>query len=230
MSFVRTWSPGATRGRAVAVATVLLDRFVGLAGMGLLAGVMALVTWRSPQTHKAAGAVAVILAGIVLASLVLFSRRVGRWVGLDRLISHLPKAKNFRLAVRTLHRLPRDPKASAVVGAMTVSVHLLLAGAIACMGAALKLPTPVAQYFLFVPVIYILAALPVSIGGLGLVESMYVVFFAAGPGTDQSALLALALLARLTPMLLSLPGLVFWLTEKSPDSLPGDGPDVGATA
>ena len=73
------------------------------------------------------------------------------------------------------------------------------------------------------PVIYILAAIPVSIGGLGLVEGMYVLFFAGGPGADSSALLALALLARLTPMLLSLPGLVFWLGEKGPKALTGSG-------
>jgi len=203
-----------TTGRAVAVATVLLDRFIGLAGMGILAGVMALVTWSSPQTHQAAGAIIVILAIIVAAGLVMFSRRVRRGVGLDRLIARLPRAESFRLAVDTLHRLPRSPRAAGVVAAMTLGVHVLLAGAVACLGQALELPTPVAHYFLFVPVIYILAALPVSIGGLGLVEGMYVLFFAAGAAADNSALLALALLARLTPMLLSLPGLVFWLGEK----------------
>jgi len=212
-----------TRGRTVAVATVLLDRFVGLAGMAVLAGVMGLATWRSEQTHRAAGAIAAILAVIIVAGLVLFSRRVGRLAGLDRLIARLPRAENFRLAIATLQRLPRCPRDAAVVAAMTLGVHLLLAGGIACLGLALKLPTAISLYFLFVPVIYIIAAIPVSIGGLGLVEGMYVLFFAAGPGADGSAVLALALLARLTPMLLSLPGLVFWLVEKGPKARAGPG-------
>ena len=102
-------------------------------------------------------------------------------------------------------------------------MHLLLAGAIACMGLALGLATPIPLYFLFVPVIYIVAAIPISIGGLGLVEGMYVVFFAASTGADTSAVLALALLARLTPMLLSLPGLVFWLSERGSKASAGTG-------
>jgi len=212
-----------TRGRTVAVATVLLDRFVGLAGMAALAGVMALATWRSPQTHRAAGAIIATLAIVIVAGLVLFSRRIGRLAGLDRLIARLPKAENFRLAIATLQHLPRCPRDAAVVAAMTLGVHLLLASGIACLGLALKLPTAISLYFLFVPVIYIIAAIPVSIGGLGLVEGMYVLFFAGGAGTDSSALLALALLARLTPMLLSLPGLVFWLVEKGPKAPAGSG-------
>lgn len=204
-----------TPGRTVAVATVLLDRFVGLAGMGLLAGVMALVTWRVEQTRQAAGAVAVIVGIILVAATVLFSRRVGRMLRLDKIIDRLPRAENFRIAVRTLQNLPHSPGSAGVVAAMTLGVHLLLTAGIACLGAALGLPAPLELYLLYVPVIYILAAAPISIGGLGLVESMYVLFFAAAPGTDNSAALALALLARLTPMLLSLPGLVFWLSRKA---------------
>ena len=181
------------------------------------------ISWGKPQTQRAAGAVGVTLAIITVVALALFSRRVGRAVGLDRLIARLPRAENFRIAIGTLQSLPRSPKAAGIVGALTLGVHLLLAAGIACMGRALELPTALQLYFLFVPVIYIVAAIPVSIGGLGLVEGMYVVFFAASPGADSSAALALALLARLTPMLLSLPGLVFWLSERGSKAPHGTG-------
>ena len=200
--------------RTVAVAMVLLDRFTGLTGMALLAWAMTLATWGSAQTQRAAMPVGGILLGIVAAGLVLFSRRIGRAVRLDALIDRLPRSANFRIAVEALRRLPRSPRAVATVGGMTLTVHLLLAAGIASMGAALGLPVPVHLYFLFIPVIYILAAVPVSIGGLGVVEGMYVLFFAQSPGVDASVVMALALLARLTPMLLSLPGLVFWLTQR----------------
>ena len=203
-----------TASRTVAVATVLLDRFVGLAGMAFLAGVMTLLTWGNPQSRRASLAVAVTLLIIAAAGLVLFSRRIGRAVRLDTLIDRLPRRENFRIAIDTLRQLPRSGRTVAAAGGMTVGVHLLLAAGIAAMGRALGLDVPVGLYFLFVPVIYILAAIPVSIGGLGVVEGMYVVFFAQSPGVDASAVLALALLARFTPMLLSLPGLVFWLTER----------------
>jgi len=203
-----------TASRTVAVATVLLDRFAGLAGMAFLAGAMTLATWGSPQARRAALAVGATLAIILAAGLVMFSSRVGRALRLDALLDRLPRKENLRIAVRTLRGLPRSPRTAAAVAAMTLGVHLLLAGGIACLGAALELPVPVGLYFLFVPVIYILAAIPVSIGGLGVVEGMYIVFFAQGPEVGVSGVVALSLLARLTPMLLSLPGLVFWLAER----------------
>ena len=214
-----------TSSRTVAVATVLLDRFAGLSGMALLAGVMTLATWGDPRSRQAAVAVGATVAIILAAGAVLFSRRVGRMLRLDALIDRLPRSGNFRIAIRTLRDLPQDPPATAVVGAITVSVHLLLASGIACMGKALGLPVPIGLYFLFVPVIYILAALPISIGGLGVTEGMYVVFFAQGAQVDISAVVALSLLARFTPMLLSLPGLAFWLAQRG-----ADGPTEGAPA
>ncbi len=206
--------------RTVAVATVLLDRFSGLAGMAVLAAVMTLLTWQDPRTARASVAVGATVAVIAAVSLVLFSRRVGRLIRLDALIDRMPRSANLRLAVDTLRRLPRSPGTSLVVAAMTIGVHLLLAGGIACIGAAVGLRTEPHLYFLFVPVIYILAAVPISVGGLGVVEGMYVVFFAAPGDVANSAVLALALLARFTPMLLSLPGLLFWLLERGPDKQP----------
>ena len=218
-----------TARRTVAVATVLLDRFVGLSGMALLAGAMTLATWGDPRTQRAAAAVGVTVAVLLAAGAVLFSRTVAKLLRLDRLIDRLPRRQNFRIAVDTLQRLPRSPRAAAVVGAMTVGVHLLLAAAVACMGRALGLPAEWHLYFLFVPVIYILAAVPVSIGGLGVVEGLYVLFLAAGTDADRSPILALALLARVTPMVLALPGLIFWLAERSRRGpRPGGGP--GRTA
>jgi uncharacterized membrane protein YbhN (UPF0104 family) len=219
-----------TRKRTVAVATVLLDRFVGLAGMALLAAAMTLATWGSPQADRAALAVGVTLGVIAAAAVVLFSRTAARVLHLEELISRLPRGENLRLAMQTLQKLPRSPAASALVAAMTVGVHLLLAAGIACLGRALDLPVPVHLYFLFVPVIYILAAVPISIGGLGLVEGMYVVFFAESSGLAGSPILALALLARVTPMVLSLPGLVFWLAERRRGALPAAGDRPPATA
>jgi len=203
-----------TASRTVAVATVLLDRFAGLAGMAFLAAVMTLATWSSPQARRAELAVGIILAIIVAAGLVMFSRRVGRALRVDALLERLPRRENFRIAIGTLRDLPRSPRTAGAVAAMTLGVHLLLAGGIASLGAALGLPVPIGLYFLFVPIIYILAAIPVSIGGLGVVEGMYIVFFAQSAEVGVSGVVALSLLARLTPMLLSLPGLVFWLAER----------------
>jgi glycosyltransferase 2 family protein len=90
----------------------------------------------------------------------------------------------------------------------------VLFAAVACLGQSLGLHVPFYQYCLFVPVIATLATLPISIGGLGVVEGMYVYFFGGAGGAMSAPVLALALLVRFAPMLLALPGAAFWLRER----------------
>jgi uncharacterized membrane protein YbhN (UPF0104 family) len=76
-------------------------------------------------------------------------------------------------------------------------------------GLALRLPVPPFQYFLYVPLIYIIAAVPISPGGLGVAENCYLLFLGGFAGSTE--ILSLAAVARLLPMICSLPGLVIWM-------------------
>jgi len=79
------------------------------------------------------------------------------------------------------------------------------------LGMSLHIATPPHTYFIFVPVIYIIGALPLTPGGMGVVEAGYVEFFSSAQ-CGPSTVLVLAMLARLVPMLISLPGLVVAVT------------------
>jgi hypothetical protein len=70
------------------------------------------------------------------------------------------------------------------------------------IGASLSLAVPAFMYAVYIPLIYILGAVPVTPGGVGLVEKLYVAFFVVNP----AGVLAMALLVRLIKMAVSLPG------------------------
>ena len=79
------------------------------------------------------------------------------------------------------------------------------------MGLSLELDVPWYNYFIFVPLISIAGAVPLTPGGVGLMEWLYQAFFVTalcGP----SKILAFALMARIIPMLWGAPGAVVAVT------------------
>jgi uncharacterized membrane protein YbhN (UPF0104 family) len=84
-------------------------------------------------------------------------------------------------------------------------------GFVALTGLSLSLPTAWYNYFVYVPLIYIIGAVPLTPGGVGWIENWYVKFFQTAI-CGASAILVLALLARLIPVLWGLPGAVVAVT------------------
>lgn len=195
--------------------SVIIDRALGLfmltALAGAMLGVLTLVPPASRADLRQAGlAVGVIAAAVVGGMLVLFSARLRRLLHLQRLYQRLPIAHRFQamgLALKTYRSHPGGLAMAA--GTSLVSQTLWIAG-LAMVGTCLGL-TRVRwfEYFLYIPLIYSVGAIPLTPGGIGFLEKLFVVFFVAA---DPSQVLALALLARLMPMLLSLPGLVVAIT------------------
>ena len=90
-----------------------------------------------------------------------------------------------------------------------VIVYTLLAQGIAIisvatLGVSLGLNVPLSQYFIFIPLIILLSALPITPGGVGVMEELYLLYFASAG--DPSKVRLLAVLARGTIILSNLPG------------------------
>jgi len=170
----------------------------------LAAGLETLERMKAPAISLAV--VVCIVAGGLL---FLLSRRFRGALHLQRLYRRLPIAHHLAAAgdAADLYRKHYGALVQAV--AITLAAHVLWIGGILLLGWSLGLAAPAYRYFVYVPLIYIIGAAPVSIGGLGLVEGLYQYYFASA---NASAVLALALLARLIPVLWSLPGIVFAVT------------------
>ena len=201
-----------TKKRTVALAILFLDRFIGLAGLSLLAGVGTLLSWGRLHDPMVPRVVGLIVLGVVAAGVVVFSRGVGRLLRLERIIRRLPRRENLSRAVETAYTLGESPGTLLAAFAVTAVIHLSFVAGVAAVGSALGLPIPLYLYVVFLPVIYIIGSVPVSIAGLGVIEGLYIVLFCGASSVAASSVLALALLARLTPMAVSLPGLFFWWT------------------
>jgi uncharacterized membrane protein YbhN (UPF0104 family) len=89
----------------------------------------------------------------------------------------------------------------------------MLVLSIFAIGVGLPIGAAWYEYFIYVPLIYVIGAVPITPGGLGLIEMLYKMFFVA---YNENSVLALALLARLVPITSSLPGLWVFMSGPRP--------------
>jgi len=207
--------------KAAVLVSVFVDRLVGLVGLALMAAGMLVVTLAAGLVKDVAEVrlPLISVAGILVMATgmlaFLFSNRFRRALRLERLYQRLPIAHHIaaagdaaRLYGERLGRL-----SGAVL--VTFAAHLCFVGFVALAGRSLSLPTAWHGYFVYVPLIYIIGAVPLTPGGIGWVENWYVKFFQT-PEVGASMILVLALLARLIPILWGLPGAIVAVTGARP--------------
>jgi len=210
--------------KGAVLVSVFVDRVLGLTELTLLATIMLVgilvsgkATLDDPNMHNSAVAIGVVIAIVVGTMFFLFSPGFRKALHLQRLYHKLPVAHHIAAAgeAATLYRRRIGALLKAV--AMTFGAHCLWVGSLALVGKSLNLSTQWYTYFVYIPLIYIIGAVPITPGGVGLIEQLYVAFFvtaaAAGtPGVTASEVLPFALLARLIPIFWGLPGILVAIT------------------
>ena len=212
-----------TEKRLEGALSVVVDRFTGLAGMLLMGAVAYFVFlrgqlgavglaepggadeggWLGSHGGVVFGAAlaAALAVGVVLVHPGL-RRRVGRLGG-----------RAWRRGVGLLRR----GKAAVVVYCskpLTMLLALLLTAlsqgtvilAFWLLGRNLGMGASLRHYFVIFPVMWVVAALPISVAGLGVLEAGIVELFVRLAGTVAERALALAVCQRLVWVLASLPG------------------------
>ena len=191
-----------------AVEAIVIDRFFGLAGLMLLAGVglpglVALLTGFHWLSVVGAGLVAVAI-GAVLAFLLL--PRIARWLpptvvaeikSLIRAARDNPGVRNNLLTAFSL---------AAATHCMNIIVFLLL-------GRDLGISLTLWQWFLIVPPALLISMLPISAGGWGLREASFVVGLAGFGIRPEEAILP-PIIFGLGVLAVTLPGGVIWLINR----------------
>lgn len=204
--------------KAAVIVSIFVDRLLGLIELALMAGVMllGLLLGIGPEAGGEdlalpATCVAVILPAVAGMMLFLLSQRFRRFFHLSKIYQRLPIAHHIEAAGDAAVRYRQN--LGAMVGAVGISAvsHLAFVSFVALIGMSLSMPVGWMEYFLYVPLIYIIGAIPLTPGGVGWVENWYVRFFES-PVCGASTILVLALLARLVPMLWGLPGAIVAVT------------------
>jgi uncharacterized protein (TIRG00374 family) len=135
-----------------------------------------------------------------------FSRRVGRtlrsvmarWLP-DRLAGSI----NRVTAGLILYRGKRKTVAAASLIAITVQILRIISYFL--VGLSLGITTPFHYFLLFLPIIAMVSAIPISFGGLGIRENMTAILFAS-VGVPSATAWSLGFLGYLVGIVASLPG------------------------
>jgi uncharacterized protein (TIRG00374 family) len=210
--------------KAAVVGTVILDRLIGLAVMIVLGAISITPVVRRFRDPRLAILVYGLLGGMVLAYLVYFNPVLRTLVG-----SRLPFQK-ARQELDSVFRSMKEKKRlvawSALLSLCAQSSGILvifgLAQAMGAVGVGLW------AFFVFEPVIFIVTALPLSLGGWGVQELVYERLFGGFGGMDPNQAVALSILYTVSTILVTIPGgVLFALGAARRRPVPSGLPDRG---
>lgn len=213
-----------TEHKTECLVTVFIDRVVGFFGLTLLSAVMLLIVFSCKalgvgrcfdavnlkDLHSTALWIGIFLGGLLVCGAVGLSGRLRRLLHISAIYDRLPLRGQISRVGQSLQLFRHHIGAVVKASEQTVILQLMFIVSIIFMGASLHMGIPFYQYLIYIPLIYIIAAIPIVPGGVGLAETVYITSFVAFAG--QSEILALALLARLIPMFSALPGVLVAIT------------------
>ncbi len=207
-----------TPNKAAVLVGTFVDRAIGMFGLALLSAIALAIASvgqfvPAEQLQRPVIALAIIGGMMLLAGVFIFSQRFRRIFHLQKLYGRLPIAHHIAAAGDAAALFRQHVGHMLAALGLSLTCHLLFVTAILLLGTGASLGIPWPHYFLYIPLIYVIGAVPVTPGGLGLVENLYVMFFIAA---NPSGVMALALLARLIPLSQALPGVFVFLSGPRP--------------
>jgi uncharacterized protein (TIRG00374 family) len=215
--------------KARAVATIVVDRILGLSGIAIVSGTaislrLPFLVKQNPEFKKFAVTLYVFIGAALIAVAIFFSRRLRRLLPsefMGRIAVRLPFQKIVRKLIHVikemdaaffLYRSYRLTLITSVI--MSAVIHLLLVMTVSGYGGAIGIERVSAgQYYTYVPIILLATALPISVAGWGVGETLFVEVFGE-MGVAAYKAVAVSILYRLTGLIWSLPGMVFYLLVK----------------
>ncbi|MBN1123555.1 MAG: flippase-like domain-containing protein [Sedimentisphaerales bacterium] len=222
--FLRMWYVAQhTLRRLEAVTSVLVDRILGLGVLVLIA----LGSWHyfpeqsengvsleiSPQLRMAFfrfWPLGILVLGFVclgLTGLIVWPRTRQR---ARQIVSHfILRIRRFRAALIVY---AHHPGYVFLASGLTVFCQSLSIVGMFLVGSSMGIDLAIRYYFVFLPISWVLGAIPISIGGAGVLEGGLVWLFAHVGGIDTGSAAALAICQRFVLLLGSLPGIGVHIT------------------
>ena len=224
-TFVGTFLPASVGGDAVraysiaklnvrggdAVASVLMDRILGVASVLVMALVGLMLTGDLATNRTILGALVVSAAVCVVTMLLIFS---GRSAALAvRLVGGLPAAALRHAGHRVLESIRRYAayrRQLVNVLACSMAVQGLRIVQAYYLGRGLSMDVPLAIYFAFIPLILLVMLLPITVNGIGTSQAAFVWLFAR-VGTPDAVAFALSVLFVALGIVGNLPGGILYV-------------------
>jgi uncharacterized protein (TIRG00374 family) len=205
--------------KAEAVATVVVDRLIGLLALFVIALIMMAIfhkrAFDDPKLFWFSMATLGVVVFTVLGTVVgLWRGFADKLPGLRSWLRRMPKYDTLRRMVEAYRVYASHPVILAKTIAVSFPVHFFSMLSIWCVGRGLGVRSATfTDYFLYLPIINSVTAVPITISGFGLREGMYIKMFhevgVAGP-----VALVMSLLGYLATLFWSIVGGGFFLTHR----------------
>ncbi len=196
------------------MAATVMDRLVGLYSIGTMAVVALLISLDSlPPLPILLPILGFALVNMMVGAL-LFSRRASRT--LRGAAARLPKrtvARAMTGLVDALHALGRRPRLWLWVFGLSLVVQILRIFVHYQVAAAMGIDLPLRTFFVIIPVLAVLVALPISFGGIGIRESAAVTLFGQ-VGLPPAEAIAMQVTAFLLAIVVNLPGWLIFVARQ----------------
>lgn len=199
--------------QTAAVTTVIADRAIGLFTTVIFGCVFVALRLRlfhrTPTNRAAAAVMLFFLIGGLLGIAVFFTRHLFEsWPFFRRLEQKSQWGPWIRRSYDALFYYRKHQ--NIMVRAVLYSLGNLLALTSACylLGRALQVPARMVDYLTFFPIITVLAALPITPGGLGVRENLFLAMFGS-VGAPPEHIVLLSLAVYTTGLFWSLFGAIF---------------------
>lgn len=199
-------------------ASILFERLCGLLGQVIIGGIALALYHNRIANRVVVHAALVLYACIVLALVIVFSKTLSYWF--VALLGRVPLLKSIAFKVKSLtdaiHLYRHDLGAWARVLGLSFVFQFFGFVYFFVIAKALSIPVGFSTFVLLVPIVTILSLMPISIGGLGVKEGLFVVLFTQLGVPQASAFLTSAVGTALYLLFVLLGGVVF-LMRKRPE-------------
>jgi uncharacterized protein (TIRG00374 family) len=201
---------------AAAVASVLMDRLLGVVSILIVGVAGLLLSRRGDFASTRAIELSLTIGGLaaLAASTVVFSERAAAIA--QYIAARLPFAPLRRIGgdlTRATRAYGTHHGTLAAVLAASVAVQAIRIVQAYCLGRSLHIDATLAVYFEFIPLILLVMLLPVSINGIGPSQVAFVWFFAKA-GVPDAQSFALSILFVALGIVGNLPGGLIWATKR----------------
>jgi len=186
---------GHTKKTKEVIATVFLDRLSGYIGLVLVI-LVSLFLGRNLILDKVVlSSVSIIVIILILGLLVLFNNTI--YLKIAKFLSS-PGAGKIKAAIKNMHQeihIFRNRKKTIALN-LLLSFFIQLVNPVCAyfIGLSLGIKIEFIYFLIFLPIIGAVTLLPIALGGLGLREGLFVLYFAKAGVIKQSAL-AMSLLS-----------------------------------
>jgi glycosyltransferase 2 family protein len=210
---VRVYTTASTTGQtAQSVSSTLADRVLGL----LVLVLFSVGAWVILPGGAADAALPVaIIMLLVLAGFagVFAFQPLGNFlIGISGRILPARLGMTVKTIYDELHRLTRAPKVLVRVLALSIAIQFTRIGVHYLCGRAVGIEVGFLYFALFVPLIEIVASMPVSFGGVGVREAIAPLLFATA-GVDAALVVAYTLSATAAGFTGAIPGAVAFMLD-----------------